>query len=946
MHITDNDDSIHAKTSIDFMGSRLVQDINPAGSSSPNELISINGLLFFSAELEEANTPSETSNEGDDNTDSESSDDTGESTESTSEAEPESSPAPASAGTVGLMRSDGTNEGTNILAKFDSVTNLVNAGNELYFIAGVNNQYQLWRSDGTTRGTKPVKDLYPNADPNFSQDLFEIDGVLFYSAIDATGEDGKYPYVNGYEVWRKEGKGVGSRFFRNLIPDKIITEIEIEDDDDENAQSELILDENGDPIELTTTTTVNTVVGDDGFTTTTTTIETERYINGEVTTSSTTTSEKTPTDPRNITTTEVTEAITQSSTDPSVFLKTVETVTTTVDIEAGITTTTTVVDTDYEVAGTVSTQTTTSTTQEAFEPTELNKTDVSTVKTYASRRVYPATITTTTFENDSFPDNFVGINGNFFFTAQSSALYSIESATSDIVVGGRDLWFSDGTEGGTRPISVNQNSYSYYEPEDGEYTTSQLSQPEFGFKTSGASSFPRELTPAKNRLYFVANDGNTGFELWRISDQGTDLSLISDLSPGNTGSSPEDLTVIGETLYFSADEGNGRALYYYEPSFSKPKLVNSAGQNPDHLTAIGKKLYFSAESDLGRELWSAKGDTAQFVKDINPGSESSNPDNFTMTKRVSGNSLQRKKGKYLYFSADDGIHGNELMSLKLKGKGGKVKLESDINSGPRSSLPRDLTVHDQRLFFTANKPSKGRELWTVGPSIQGPTGEAGASTTETIVSENKKFVYQFSSKQSEPTSWSISGGEDASLFKINSSNGKLTFRQAPDFEQPLDQSRDNTYELFVRSKTKKSGYKADQEVLVKVTDIQEDSDPEVDTSDDEILYYTEDCGPITANGPLYPCELSGTNGSGSSSNNSSNGQILPPSNLELTPDGRTNYNEYNERIDKYEETGDCDWAGLAKTRARFQLENENDATLAEDWNRNYANECNLSEIII
>ena len=80
-------------------------------------------------------------------------------------------------------------------------------------------------------GTKPVKDLYPNADPNFPQELFEIDGVLFYSAIDATGEDGKYPYVNGYEVWRKEGKGVGSRFFRNLIPDKIITEIKIEDDE-------------------------------------------------------------------------------------------------------------------------------------------------------------------------------------------------------------------------------------------------------------------------------------------------------------------------------------------------------------------------------------------------------------------------------------------------------------------------------------------------------------------------------------------------------------------------------------------------------------------------------------------------------------------------------------------------------------------------------------------
>ena len=34
------------------MSARLVKDIKPAGSSSPNELVSLNGLLFFSAEVE------------------------------------------------------------------------------------------------------------------------------------------------------------------------------------------------------------------------------------------------------------------------------------------------------------------------------------------------------------------------------------------------------------------------------------------------------------------------------------------------------------------------------------------------------------------------------------------------------------------------------------------------------------------------------------------------------------------------------------------------------------------------------------------------------------------------------------------------------------------------------------------------------------------------------
>ena len=208
------------------MGARLVKDINPAGSSSPNELISVDGLLFFSAELEPASTASDTDGE-----DGSTSTDDGETATVATKSQ------------VGLMRSDGTGNGTTVLKSFDSIDNLVQSGSQLYFIAEVENQYQLWTSDGTSRGTKQVKDLYPNADPNFPQDLFEIDGVLFYSAID--GMDGKYPDVNGYEVWRREGNGVGSLFFRNLIPDKIITDTGITTEETDI----LALDQDGNPIE-------------------------------------------------------------------------------------------------------------------------------------------------------------------------------------------------------------------------------------------------------------------------------------------------------------------------------------------------------------------------------------------------------------------------------------------------------------------------------------------------------------------------------------------------------------------------------------------------------------------------------------------------------------------------------------------------------------------------
>ena len=263
------------------MGARLIRDLNPAGSSSPESIISIDGLLFFTADLGSGSTTEAPTGEDTPDPDNDSSEDGNENNRegsnnsnfndnTTGDTDQAIGQGPA------LMKSDGTSEGTKVLKEFQSINNLVEVNGELYFIADDGTGNRLWRSDGTARGTVLVKDLYPGADPNFPQDLFEIDGVLFYAAIDGTGDDGKYPYVNGYEVWRREGDGVGSRFFRNLIPDKIITDTEISSEEIEK----IALDENGIPIELIKTTTVETTIGLDGITTITTTVEEENYING------------------------------------------------------------------------------------------------------------------------------------------------------------------------------------------------------------------------------------------------------------------------------------------------------------------------------------------------------------------------------------------------------------------------------------------------------------------------------------------------------------------------------------------------------------------------------------------------------------------------------------------------------------------------------------------
>ena len=99
----------------------------------------------------------------------------------------------------------------------------------------------------------------------------------------------------------------------------------------------------------------------------------------------------------------------------------------------------------------------------------------------------------------------------------------------------------------------------------------------------------------------------SGFELWTVTDQGDNPRQIADISKGNTSSSPEELTVVGNRLYFTANDKSGRKLWSITDTLEEPTLVSGAGDNPKQLKNIDGQLYFSAKSELGRELWIANG---------------------------------------------------------------------------------------------------------------------------------------------------------------------------------------------------------------------------------------------------------------------------------------------------------------------------------------------------
>ena len=236
---------------------------------------------------------------------------------------------------------------------------------------------------------------------------------------------------------------------------------------------------------------------------------------------------------------------------------------------------------------------------------------------------------------------------------------------------------------------------------------------------SGASTGGnRNYTVYNNKMYFVANDGVTGGELWVTDGTTVGTHIVKDINAGATGSYPDYIVVCNGKLYFNANDGiHGTELWTSDGTSAGTQLLKDilVGYNdsyPVELTVLNNKLYFSANDSVHAiEPWVSDGTAAgtQLLADINqdPSYQNSDPRYFTAYNNK------------LYFQANDQINADELWVTD--GTTAGTYMLKDINSGSAPSSPMSFCVFNNKLYFKAdlgNTFNEG-ELWVTDGTASG-----------------------------------------------------------------------------------------------------------------------------------------------------------------------------------------------------------------------------------
>jgi len=308
------------------------------------------------------------------------------------------------------------------------------------------------------------------------------------------------------------------------------------------------------------------------------------------------------------------------------------------------------------------------------------------------------------FQGDNYDNlgNFFAFDRTLYFTA--------DDGTKRF---GREFWKSDGTAEGTAMVKDTQpggqyipnqlwhksnmgqlNSILFFTSHTDLWKSDGTEQGTILVKKGhgGDNGIIKKVVSIKNALYF-----HNTYELWR--SDGTEAGTIELYKwgkriPGNI----TELTTFHGKLILAADG----ELWLSDGTVTGTKLLKDIrlgpeNSDPQSLTVVGQTLYFAANDGVhGNELWKSDGTEAGtvLVKDIIPGFEGK-----TIANTADVNGIL-----YFSFGPSNRFDGGETYLYKSDGtESGTVAVRK---FGP-STVLSEFTVVNENLFFVMETGSMG-----------------------------------------------------------------------------------------------------------------------------------------------------------------------------------------------------------------------------------------------
>ena len=166
-------------------------------------------------------------------------------------------------------------------------------------------------------------------------------------------------------------------------------------------------------------------------------------------------------------------------------------------------------------------------------------------------------------------------------------------------------------------------------------------------------------------IYFRANDGSHGLELWRTDGTAEGTALIADINPGEGSSAPEGMKSFERRIYFAATSADtGREVWATDGTAEGTSLVRdinpgTADALPAASVRFADALYFRAQdAATGLELWKTQCTAETTVLVARPASR---------YRRIHPHTTPPSFVTLLYFSADDSFTPRHRVSIASYG---------------------------------------------------------------------------------------------------------------------------------------------------------------------------------------------------------------------------------------------------------------------------------------